>query len=167
VLRGVANFYRIFIQKSSKVTALISNLLKTQGSRMWEWTRDAELAFPNLYKPFPKPPILQHFNLQKPIILQTNATSFAIARILNQYDGFRNVRLVNLYARKWSPGDQNYDTYDREHLAIVQTQKQWRHYLHGVKHKVLSQCDNRNLEYFQPSKVLSGTQARWVEILSS
>jgi hypothetical protein len=44
---------------------------------------------------------------------------------------------------------------------------QWRHYLEGTNHKVLIQCDHKNLEYFQTSKVLSRRQARWAEILSS
>jgi hypothetical protein len=45
--------------------------------------------------------------------------------------------------------------------------KQWRHYLEGANQKVLIQCDHKNLEYFQTSKVLSRRQARWAEILSS
>jgi len=47
------------------------------------------------------------------------------------------------------------------------TLKQWRHYLEGANHKVLIQCDHKNLEYFQTSKVLSGRQARWSEVLSA
>jgi len=45
--------------------------------------------------------------------------------------------------------------------------KQWRHYLEGASHKVLVQCDSKNLEYFQTSQVFSRRQARWAEILSS
>ena len=45
--------------------------------------------------------------------------------------------------------------------------KQCRHYFEGANHKVLIQCDNKNLEYFQTSKVLSRRQARWAEILSA
>ena len=45
VLLMITNFYWRFIRKYAKVTAPISNLLQTQGSRKWEWTRDAELAF--------------------------------------------------------------------------------------------------------------------------
>jgi len=52
-------------------------------------------------------------------------------------------------------------------LAIVATLKQWRHYLEGANHKVLIQCDHKNLEYFQSSKVLCRRQARWAEFLSS
>jgi hypothetical protein len=62
VLLGFPNFYRRFIQKYAMVTAPISTLLKTQGSRKWEWTRDAELTSRKLKKAFPEAPILQHFN---------------------------------------------------------------------------------------------------------
>jgi hypothetical protein len=50
-------------------------------------------------------------------------------------------------------------------LAIVETLKQWRHYLEGANHKVLIQCDHKNLEYFQTSQVLSRREARWSEVL--
>jgi hypothetical protein len=51
VLLGFTHFYRQFIRKYSKVTMPISDLLKkAKNPRMpkqviWEWTRDAELAF--------------------------------------------------------------------------------------------------------------------------
>ena len=45
--------------------------------------------------------------------------------------------------------------------------KQWRHYLEGATHKGIIQCDHKNLEYFQTSKVICRRQARWAEILSS
>jgi hypothetical protein len=167
VLLCIANFSRRFIRKYAKVTAPISNLLKTKGSGNWEWTRDAELAFRKLKKACTEAPILRHFNLQKPIILQTDANGFAIAGFLNQYDRFWILRPVNFYSRKGYPAEQNYDTSDRELLAAVETMKQWRHCLEGANHKVLIQCDHKNLEYFHTSKVLSRRQARWAEILSS
>jgi hypothetical protein len=109
-------------------------LLKTTGSPKWEWTRDAELAFRKLKKAFTEGPIHQHFDPAMPIILQTDASGFAIAGILNQYDGIGTLRPVNFYCGKCSPAEQNYDTYDRELLAIVETMKQWRHYLEGGNH---------------------------------
>jgi len=136
------------------------------GKVRWEWPRQAELEFRKLKRTFTEAPILQHFDPAKPIILQTDASGFAIAGILNQYDGFRVLRPVNFYTRKCSSAEQNYDTYDRELLAIVETLKQWRHYLEGANHKVLIRCDHKNLEYFQTSKVLSRRQSRWSEPLS-
>jgi hypothetical protein len=37
---------------------------------------------------FTDQPILNHFDLAKPIIVQTDASGFTRARILNEYDGF-------------------------------------------------------------------------------
>jgi hypothetical protein len=177
VLLGFTNFYRRFIRKYAKVTLPLTELLKkTEASPRgkkgahtvkWEWTREAELAFRKLKRTFTEAPILQHFDPAKPIILQTDASGFAIAGILNQYDVFGVLRPVNFYSRKCSPAEQNYDTYDRELLAIVETLKQWRHYLEGANYKVLIRCDHKNLEYFQTSKVLSRRQARWSEVLSA
>jgi len=109
--------------------------------------------------------ILQHFYPAKPIILQNDASEFAIAGILHQYDVFEVLRPVNCYSRKCSPAKRNYDTYERELLAIGETLKQWRHYLEGANFKVLIRCDHKNLEYFQISKVLSRRQPRWSESL--
>jgi len=61
------------------VTTLISDLLKkaeisrTPKQLKWEWTRDAELAFRKLKRAFTNAPILNHFDLAKPIILHTDA----------------------------------------------------------------------------------------------
>jgi len=49
----------------------------------------------------------------------------------------------------------------------MDTLRQWRHYPEGANHKILIQCDHKNVEYFQTSKVLSRRQARWAETLSS
>jgi len=125
------------------------------------------LAFRKIKRTFTEASILQHFDPPKPIILQTDASGFAIAGILNQYDVFGVVKPVNFYSRECSPGEQKYDTYDWELSAIMETLKQWRHYLEGANYKVLIRCDHKNLEKFQTSKVLSRRQARWSEILSA
>jgi len=120
-----------------------------------------------LKKAFNVAPIHQHFNPQIPIILQTDASGFAMAGILYQYNRFGILRPVGFYSQKYSLAEQNYHTYDWALLAIVETMKQWRHYLEGANHMVLIWCNHKNLEYFQTSKVLSQRQARWAEILSS
>jgi hypothetical protein len=83
MLLGIANFYRRFFRKYATVTAPITNLLKAQSSRIWEWTHDPEPAFRKIKKIFTEAPILPHFNLEILIILQTDETGFAIDGILN------------------------------------------------------------------------------------
>jgi hypothetical protein len=133
----------------------------------WEWTRQAEVVFLKLKMTFTKAPILQHFDTAKPIIVQMDVSGFAIAHILNEFDGFGVLRPVNFYSRRCSSAEQKYDTDDQELLPIVETLKRWRHYLDGTNRKVLIQCDHKNLEYFQTSQVFSRRQARWSEVLSA
>jgi hypothetical protein len=126
------------------------------GSSRWEWRWDAELAFRKVKRAFTEAPILHHFDPRKRITIPTDPSSLAIDGVLNLHDGFGSLRPVNFSMWKCSPAKQNYDTYNRKLLAIVESMKQWRHYLKGTDHKVFIQCDHKNLEYFQTSKVLSG-----------
>jgi hypothetical protein len=120
-----------------------------------------------LNRPFPDAPILNHSDPVKPILLQIDGSGFPIAGILNPYDRFGIHRLVNCYSQICTAAEQNYDTYDRELLAIVETIKQWRHSLEGANYQVLIQCDHENIEYSKMSKVLSRREAGWAEIVSS
>ena len=54
------------------------------------------------------------------------------------------------------PTECNYDTHDKELLAIVKTFKHWRHYLEGSRHPVEVLADHANLRYFMTMKELSG-----------
>jgi hypothetical protein len=65
--------------------------------------------------------MLNQFDPAKQIILQTDASGFTIAGIPNPYDSFAIIRPVNIYSQQFTAAEQNYDTYDRELLAIVET----------------------------------------------
>ena len=164
VLLVYTNFFWRIIRKYAKITSLISDLLKkAENSRKskqinWEWTRDAKLAFRKLNRAFTGAPIQQDLKPAQSFILPTDASGFTIPSILNQYDGFGFLRPVNIYSQQCSGAEQNNNTYVRELLAIVETLKQWPHNLKVANHKVLIQCDHKNLEYIQTSKVLSTRQ---------
>jgi len=92
-LLGYTNFYRRFIRKYAQVTFPVPELLKkaqtfrgtkSEGSAKWESTREAELALGKLKRTFTKARILQHFDPAKLIIVQTDASVFAIAGFHNQ-----------------------------------------------------------------------------------
>ena len=116
---------------------------------------------------FTEAPIVQYFNPAKPIMFEKDASRLAIAGILMQYDIVCFLRPVIFYSQKCSPAEQNYITYDREHLAIVETLKQWQHNLQGANDKVIILWNYKNLEYLQTSKVLASRQGRWSDILST
>jgi hypothetical protein len=120
-----------------------------------QWTQEAELAFQRAEKAITDARIFHHFHPAKPIILQTDASGFAITGISIQYEGLHIPCAVNFYSPNSSPAKQNYETYDGKLLPIAETIKKWQHYLEGANDRILTKCDHKNLGSFQISKVLS------------
>ncbi len=61
--------------------------------------------------------------------------------------------------------EKNYNTHDKELLAIFEAIKNWQHFLKGSAKVINTVTDHKNLEYFMSSKKLSHHQARWAEFL--
>ena len=59
----------------------------------------------------------------------------------------------------------NYNTYDKELLAIFEAFKIWQHYLEGPVYSINVIMDHKNLEYFSTTKVLTQRQV-WSEYFS-
>ncbi|KAH9248946.1 hypothetical protein BASA81_013345 [Batrachochytrium salamandrivorans] len=79
-----------------------------------------------------------------------------------QYENDSNtLRPIAFYARQMNSAEQNYEIYDKELLAVVESFKHWRHFLQGVSILSPLLCDHKNLEYFMTTKKLTRRQARW------
>jgi len=59
----------------------------------------------------------------------------------------------------------NYDTHNKELLAIYEAFQGWRHYLEGSGTPIDVVTDHKNLEYFCTTKILTQWQAHWSEFL--
>ena len=80
---GFANFYRRFFKDYSRVTRPLMELTKG-GKKEWEWDPQAEEAFRELKQRFTTATILAHFNATKTVIIETDASDFAIGAVLSQ-----------------------------------------------------------------------------------
>ena len=60
----------------------------------------------------------------------------------------------------------NYDTYDKEMLAIIRALEEWRYDPERTQHVFEIWTDHKNLEYFMSAKKLNRRQARWSLFLS-
>ena len=78
---GFANFYRRFIRNFSSITQPLIDLKKKDRGR--RWGPEEENAFDKLIIAFATTPILKHFDPTKEIIIETNASNFAISCILS------------------------------------------------------------------------------------
>ena len=128
---------------------------------------EARSAFNRLRLAFTKAPILQHFDPECHIQINTDALGYAIGGVLSQLasgtspDGvvtktdLGQWHLVAFFFRKIIPTKTWYKTYDGELLVIVEAFKTWRHYLEGCKHELLVLTDHNNLHCFMDTKSLS------------
>ena len=161
---GFANFYRRFIRDYSKIILPITNSTSL-AKQDWQSTPEIEQAQKQLVQAFTTVPVLRHFDPEEPAIVETDASDFALGGILSQkYEG--RLHPIAFHSRKLTEADINYDTADKELLAIVDCFKRWRRYLEGAKHQVQVISDHQNLELFQTIKVLKRRQARWAQELA-
>jgi len=128
------------------------------------WGESQDKAFQTLKTAFTTAPILQHFQPGLPIVIETDASDYALAGILSHMiEG--KLYPVAFYCRKLSDPELNYEIYDKEMLAIVEAFKHWRAYLEGSA-DILVYTYHKNLQYFTTTKVLNRRQARWAELLA-
>ena len=131
-------------------------------------TLGANLAFNKLRQAFVKASILHHFDPERHIRIETDASGYAIGGVLSQLTSDDSGRWhpVAFFSRKMIPAETRYETHDGELLAIVEAFKTWRHYLEGSRHEVLVLTNHNNLRQFMDTKSLSSRQVRWAQKLS-
>ena len=127
---------------------------------------EAEAAFPELKQRFTTASILAHFDIQQPVIIETDASDFAIGAVLLQRGDEGRLHPVAFHSRKFQPVEINYEIHDQELLAIVNAFKHWRRYCKGAAHQVQVFSDHQNKEYITTTKVLNRWQARWAQELA-
>ncbi|KAH9244881.1 hypothetical protein BASA81_017690 [Batrachochytrium salamandrivorans] len=127
--------------KYSNMTCHLTKLLKKDTP--FSWGTDANKVDQRSEKAFSNSSFLAHPCDSKPFILETDASDFAISGVLSQFDDLDQIRPVAFYARQMNSAERNYEIYDKELLAIVDSFKHWRHFLQGGLHPVTVLCDHK------------------------
>ncbi|SPC63566.1 related to transposon-encoded proteins with TYA, reverse transcriptase, integrase domains in various combinations [Ustilago sp. UG-2017b] len=166
VFLGFCNFYRKFIPQYSRTAYPLTQLLRKEAqSTPFAWNHAAQHAFEQLRSSFNTDTILRHFDPARPIIVETDASDFAVAAVLSQSFDQGARHPIAFFSKKLDPAQLNYPIFDKEMFAIVAAFKHWRQYLEGAKFPVQVLTDHRSLEYFTTTKQLNRRQARWSELL--
>ena len=177
VFLGFANFYRRFIFRYSKVVSPMTDLLKgMQAGKKggpFAFPAEAREAFEALKTTFTTAPILVHFDPTKRILVETDASGFAIGAVISQQvpdsedPSKAHWHPVAFFSRKMTDAESRYETHDGELLAIVMAFRHWRHYLEGSQHPIIVKTDHDSLKYFMTKRELNRRQARWAEKLAA
>jgi RNase H-like domain found in reverse transcriptase len=120
---GFANFYRRYIHNYSDIVVPLTRL--TQKNIPWNFDESCRLAFLTLKQAFLSAPVLTHYRPGCPLVIETDASDYALAAILSQVESNRKIYLVTYLSRTFSDTELNYDTHDKELMAIYEAFKAW------------------------------------------
>ena len=104
-----------------------------------------------LKQAFTEAPILSHWVPNRQLIVKTDASNYAILSIVLDDD----IHPIAFLSRSFTDTKINYDTHNKELLAIFKAFTKWRHYLEGAPLPINVVTDHKNLEYFTTTKVLT------------
>ncbi|QRW17570.1 Retrotransposable element Tf2 protein [Rhizoctonia solani] len=145
---GFANFLRQFVANFSHMARPLHNLVKKDTP--WVWSTKEQEAFQGLKDAITTAPVLCHANPSKPYFLKTDASGAALGFLSESFKGAK----------------QNYDTHNKELLAIIWSFEYWRIFLEGTNHPITVFTDHRNLEYWKESRTFNCHHAQWHLLLA-
>jgi hypothetical protein len=160
---GFANFYRRFIFNYSHLSVPLTRL--TRKHAPWNFDTKARTAFEQIKQAFTSAPVLAHWIPHSKMIVETDASDYALAAILSAYDPDGELHPIAFHSRSFTAAELNYDVHDKELLAIFEAFLHWRQYLEGSGDPIDVFTDHKNLEYFSTTKLLTRRQCRWSEYL--
>ncbi|QRW15686.1 Retrotransposable element Tf2 protein [Rhizoctonia solani] len=143
---GFANF--------SHMARSLHNLVKKDTPWKWE-TKEQEAI-----------QVLCHANPTKPYFLETDASGAALGSILSQCQEDGRLHPLGFLLESFKGAEQNYNTHDKELLAIIHSFKYWHIFLEGTTHPITVFTNHRNLEYWKESWTFNRHHAQWHLLLA-
>ncbi|QRW23181.1 Retrotransposable element Tf2 protein [Rhizoctonia solani] len=149
---GFANFLRQFVANFSHMARPLHNLVKKDTA--WNWGPKEQEAFQGLKDAITNAPVLCHANPAKPYFLETDAS------------GRQTLHPLGFLSESFKGAEQNYDTHNKELLAIIRSFEHWRIFLEGTAHPITVFTDHRNLEYWKESRTFNRRHTQWHLLLA-
>ncbi|KAF8754244.1 hypothetical protein RHS01_06464 [Rhizoctonia solani] len=161
---GFANFLRCFVANFSHIARPLHNLVKKDIP--WKWEVREQEAFQNLKDAITNAPVLCHADPTKPYFLETNASGAALGSILSQRQEDGRLHPLGFLSESFKGAEQNYNTHNKELLAIIRSFEYWRIFLEGTLHPITVFTDHQNLEYWKESRTFNRRHAQWHLLLA-
>ncbi|QRW20440.1 Retrotransposable element Tf2 protein [Rhizoctonia solani] len=133
----------------------------------WSWGNLEEVAFQELKSLVTRSPVLIHSNPDLPYYLETDALGVAMGAILSQQGPDNRLHPIAYMLKSFSGAKANYDTHDKELLAIIKALEEWRIFLEATDRPIQVFTDHRNLEYWMQARTFNRRHARWRIFLSN
>ncbi|KAF8748849.1 hypothetical protein RHS01_10553 [Rhizoctonia solani] len=162
---GFVNYLCRFIPNFSLVARPLHNLTRKESP--WSWGNQEEEAFQELKTLVTRSPVLIHSNPALPYYLETDASGVAMGAILSQRGSDNRLHPIAYMSKSFSGAEANYNTHDKELLAIIKALEEWRIFLEATNKPVQVFTNHQNLEYWMQARTFNRQHARWRVFLSN
>ena len=148
---GLVNFYHRFVPGISTILHPLNQLLRKDAE--WNWSAERIAAFDRIKQLIAAAPVLAHYDLSKPLILESDASPVGLGACLLQEESDGSRISVHFLSRSLSSAESHYSQIGREALAIAFAVQRLHSYLHGRKfiwhtdHKLLLRIFGRRTHF--------------------
>lgn len=132
---GMANYWRDQIPGYGAVAA---PLYAKTGNDSWSWTPTNTADFSRLKALIQQDLATFGHNPDKPVDFFTDASGFGLGGV-----AFQDGKPISIVSRGLSAAEQNYNTSERELLAIVFATKKWRHIIESTRQPITLYTDHK------------------------
>ena len=133
---------------------VISLICFTWKDILWKFDFSYYDAFNSLKKTFVSALILTYWIPNAQLIVETDASDYALTAILSIVNEKNEVYPVIFHSYTFTTTELNYNIYNKKLLATFEAFKIWKHYLEGPAYPIDVVIDYKNLEYFSTTKIL-------------
>jgi len=153
---GFCGYYRQFIPTFSEIAKPLTNMLGK--GIIFFWSSEAQKAFELLRCELLKASSLCLPDLNKPFVIQTDASDIGIGAVLLQEHDEKKFPIY-FYSRTLNQAEKNYTVSEKECLAVVQAIKKFRGFIECSHFTV--ETDHQALCWLKNVKEPVGRLARW------
>ena len=121
---GMVQYLGKFIPNLSEVSAPLRKLL--EGETIWHWESEQQKSFTRLQELVSNTPVLQYYDVEKPVTLSVDASSGGLGAVILQEQ-----HPVAYGSRTLTECEQRYAQIEKELLAIVYGCEKFHQYLFG------------------------------------
>lgn len=157
---GHAGFYRRFIKDFAKIARPLTRLL--QNDLEFEFDDECKWAFQALKDNLVSAPVIRGPDWSIPFEIMCDASDQAVGAVLGQRIGEES-HVIYYASKTLNQAQGNYDTTEKELLAVVYAFEKFRPYLPGSK--IIVYTDHAALKYLLSKKEVKPRLIRWLLLL--
>ena len=154
---GLSSYYRRFIKNFSTIAYPLNQL--TRKERQFVWSTECQESFDKLKSVLTTSPVLAYPAVEKPFVLETDASVRGLGAILSQEQPDGCIHPVGFASRSLTAAETNYGITELETLAVVWSFQHFHSYLY--RNKVTVYTDHTAVKAVLNTSTPSGKHARW------